>query len=313
MFRVITSLLLNLGLTVQLVMSATIPPDIKKCVTFIYRPEQGQNFVPNGTGFFVAVQNENNPEINNVYLVTAKHVLERASDQWYSSIAIRLNNVNNGSALTAINLAGDHAFPVYTHPSDKTVDLAVLPLLPDQTKFDFKVLGSDQFVLATKESFDELHLGEGSDVFFTGLFVNYIGEQRNQPIVRFGHVALISDEKIAWSDETHPTPQMLELYLIESQSYGGNSGSPVFFSLGADRTPGSIVIGPPVIKLAGVMKGSFNTASRIVIAQQNDTVPVALQNVGIAAVVPSHLLGDILFSDQLKEQRARANKAANAK
>jgi hypothetical protein len=61
------------------------------------------------------------------------------------------------------------------------------------------------------------------------------------------------------------------------------------------------------------MKGSFNTASRIVIAQQNDTVPVALQNVGIAAVVPSHLLGDILFSDQLKEQRARANKAANAK
>jgi hypothetical protein len=40
------------------------------------------------------------------------------------------------------------------------------------------------------------------------------GQQRNQPIVRFGNTALITDEKIEWK-ETIP-PKLLQLYLLNA-------------------------------------------------------------------------------------------------
>jgi len=83
----VVSLLVYVSLVVPILMAATIR--YQKVFTFIYRPDQVQNFVPNGTGFFVGVKNEKNPEIVNAYLVMAKHVLERAPDQPYSTIAAR--------------------------------------------------------------------------------------------------------------------------------------------------------------------------------------------------------------------------------
>ena len=57
--------------------------------------------------------------------------------------------------------------------------------------------------------------------------------------------------------------QCVELYLLETMSFGGNSGSPVFFSLGIDRESlgidrelGKIYPGWEMI-LASVMRGSF--------------------------------------------------------
>jgi len=73
---------------------------------------------------------------------------------------------------------------------------------------------------------------------------------------RFGKVSLMTDEKIEFDKK------MMDLYLIESWSYGGNSGAPVFFYFGMDREPNAIIFGDPVIKIAGVMMGSFLDANR---------------------------------------------------
>ncbi len=72
-----------------------------------------------------------------------------------------------------------------------------------------------------REDFKKLNIREGTEVFFTGLFVPYSGYERMYPIVRFGRVSLVTEEKIKWKD------QLMDLYLIESGSFGGNSGSPV--------------------------------------------------------------------------------------
>jgi hypothetical protein len=78
------------------------------------------------------------------------------------------------------------------------------------------------------------------------------------------------------------------LYLLETQSYGGNSGSPVFFYLGHDRFPGQLVVGPSEIWLAGVMRGTFLNGSPIQFLQSpTATIPFSTQNIGIAAVTPS--------------------------
>ena len=124
----------------------------------------------------------------------------------------------------------------------------------------------------------------------------------NFPVVRFGRVAMLPDERIPWSNDAAKPPALERLYLVETQSYGGNSGSPVFFFLGADRVSGSLTLGPPVIVLAGIMKGRFNDVSPPIIGfvqVPTASVPVFGQNIGIACAILTYLLLEILFSDPL--------------
>lgn len=133
-------------------------------------------------------------------------------------------------------------------------------------------------------------------MFFAGLFTPYPGAEKNYPIVRFGRVALVTDEKIEWGGKP------MDLYLIEAGSYGGNSGSPVFFHFGIERSPGIAVMGNPVLKLAGVMQGSVTELQPIQVVDTSKT-PVAISNIGIAAVVPAYKIHEVLFGGELKKRR----------
>jgi len=276
-------------------MAAPVPPEIKSIVAFIFIKTANDQIAPYGTGFFVGVKNPASPNSFAVYLVTSKHVLyQPKSKNFLDQIFIRLNRKDGGSEIGAVPLitAGEKR-NVFVH-GDSSVDIAVIPFLPDQSQFDFKFLPDE--LITTKEGFGELKIREGSDVFFTGLFSPFIGSQRNYPVVRFGRVALVTGEKIEWDGE------LMDLYLVEAGSYGGNSGSPVFFYLGSDREPGSLIVGSPVLKLAGIMQGTFLDAQEIKIINR-DTNPVSLSSMGIAAVVPAYKLHDVLYGDEVKAKR----------
>lgn len=276
-------------------MAAPIPSEVKSVVVFIFVASGDGKLIPNGTGFLVGVKNPSNPKFFSVYLVTAKHVLCRPnSPVFFEKVFVRLNKKGGGSQIDAIPLITDgEKQNVFTH-NESSVDIAVIPFLPDQEQFDFKFLPDD--MITTKTAYKELNIREGSDVFFTGLFTAYPGAERNYPVVRFGRVALVTNEKIEWQGK------LMDLYLIEAGSYGGNSGSPVFFYLGSDREPGSIVVGSPILKLAGIMQGTFLDAHEIKIVETNK-VPVAVSSMGIAAVVPAYRLHEVLFGDEMKNRR----------
>jgi len=278
-----------------IVMAAPVPSEIKSVVAFIFFTNEEGKLIPNGTGFFVGVKNPSNPNSFSVYLVTAKHVLYKPkTTDFFDKVFVRLNKKDGGSQIGSIPIIAEgEQRTVFTH-SDSSVDIAIIPFLPDQDKFDFKFLPDD--MITTKETYKELKIREGSDVFFTGLFMPYPGAERNYPVVRFGKVALVTEEQIEWQGK------LMELYLIEAGSYGGNSGAPVFFYLGSDREPGSIVVGSPILKLAGVMQGTFLDAHEIKIVETKK-VPIAVSNMGIAAVVPGYKLHELLFSNELKGKR----------
>ena len=183
---------------------------------------------------------------------------------------------------------------VFTH-NDPSVDIAVIPFLPNKEMFDFKYLTDD--MITTEKMYKNLEIREGSDVFFTGLFSPYPGARRNYPIVRFGRVALVTDEKIEWQ----PGKKM-DLYLVEVGSFGGNSGAPVFFYLGQDRKPGSLILGGPVIKLAGVMMGKYLDLNEIKVIETKKS-NLAPSSMGVAAVVPGYRLHEVLFSKEIKKHR----------
>lgn len=276
--------------------AASVPPEVKSTVGFVYILNQKNEKVANGTGFFVGVKNPEKEGYYAQYFVTAKHVLKTPDHKsWLLGFFLRLNKRDGTteSVPVPITLEGKDK-TILTHP-DPDVDLVAIPMLPDQKTFDFKFLPDD--MLTTKKDFDDLNIREGSDVFFTGLFSPYPGYEKNYPVVRFGRVALITDEKIE-VEKGHT----MNLYLVESASFGGNSGSPVFFQLGSDRNPGSIIIGPHVIKIAGVMMGSFQDIQPIKIVE-TAKIPVASSSMGISCVTPAYKLHELLFGKEAKKSR----------
>lgn len=288
--------------------AAPLPPDISKIVTFIFLADAAGNVakdesnkpIPYGTGFFVGIKIGDGSHMSG-YFVTAKHVLKDQLGHDLKRVYVRLNSKEGDAKFAPLDLIENNVSRVYTH-TDPTVDLAVVPVAPDEKIFDFKMI--DEELLTTKESFNELKISEGSDVFFVGLFVSFYGQHKNFPIARFGRVAMISGEKVPWQDGPTEPVQEADLYLLETQSYGGNSGSPVFFYLGHDRVPGQLYMGVE-IRLAGVMRGTFLNGSPIQFRQSpTATIPFSTQNIGIAAVTPSYLLHEILYSEPLLKWRA---------
>lgn len=179
----------------------------------------------------------------------------------------------------------------------------------DSNKFKVRYLSED--MLTTKADYEKLNIKEGTEIFFTGLFAPHFGEKRNYPIVRFGRVALIPEEKINLGENIKT-----DLYLIEANAFGGNSGSPVFFYFGIERNPGSITVGPPLLKLAGVVSLHFFDLIPVKFiqdpSQKTETasskkaqkiVPVVTPNIGIAGVVPAYNIQEIMFGDELVGRR----------
>lgn len=296
--------------------AAPLPPDITKIVSFIFLADAAGNVakdaankpIPWGTGFFVGVKVGDGSRMTG-YLVTAKHVLKDGQGRDLKRIYVRMNSKEGDPTLAALDLLEGNVSRVHTH-TDPSVDLAVVPVMPDERVIDFKMIGDEW--LTTKESLKELKVGEGSDVFFVGLFSSFYGQHKNFPIARFGRVAMISGEKIPWQDRPTEPAQDADLYLLETQSYGGNSGSPVFFYLGHDRVPGQLFIGAEV-RLAGVMRGTYLNNSPVQFQQMPTAViPFYSQNIGIAAVTPSYLLHEILYSEPLLKLRAEITGSLNS-
>jgi hypothetical protein len=185
-----------------------------------------------------------------------------------------------------------HRLKIYTH-SEADVDIGLFPLSPPPKLFDFKVIPEN--MIANKETLKDLEIREGDDVFFSGLFESHMGQKKNQPIFRFGKVALISDEKIEWLGAKGV--KFLDLFLMEFVSFGGNSGSPVFFQPSSESSFARNHNQSPPIYLAGLVRGSYHTKEVFL----PDTY--LSQNMGIAAVVPSYKLYEILHYEEVKANR----------
>ena len=236
---------------------------IKSCVSFIYLPNAKGDLVPNGTGFFVGIDDTIRGR-SYVYTITAKHVLwDTASKAFVPNAWLRLNKKAGDAAFVRqpMRTTGDLK-NVFVH-TDSTVDLVAVLGIPDQEKYNFDYIPSQ--LIRTSQDIKNLGLGEGTDVLFPALFVPHIGEHKNYPIVRFGKLALVSDERISWDG------QLQRLFLIESISIGGHSGAPVFVWFQPRQKQGeAVVYEEKRIRLIGVMQGFFEFNRALGFQQNRD-------------------------------------------
>ncbi|MGE5308294.1 MAG: hypothetical protein ACM3OC_04355 [Deltaproteobacteria bacterium] len=279
--KVLLAAALSVLLFPRILTAYTTPKDLKDSVTFIFGKNEQQEFVAKGTGFFVCVKDEQNPEKFYTYFVTAKHVMLDPSGALTGSVYIRLNTLDGKSDFLEVPLISGSTSCFFTH-SDPSVDILVIPIAVDMSKYKVKFI--PDAMLTTPREFLEREITEGDDVFFIGLFTPHIGGKKNYPIIRFGTVALMPEEKV-WLENRER-----DLYLIEAEACGGNSGSPVFFHLAGGR-----------VFLAGVLMGGYWDSRTFDLV--DSTKRVEMTNAGIAAVVPAYKLSEVLSSKELREHR----------
>jgi hypothetical protein len=223
------------------------------------------------------------------YLVTARHMVVLARK--YGSLSARIHLADGTT--TFIDIPADS----WREHHSTEVAVALLrewrPI--DQTNISIAAFELDELVKQHRVSI-------GDEVFFMGLFSEHPGADRNEPIARFGNIALMPGEKV--TVDTGDSTARIRAYLVEARSWGGHSGSPAFVFFPPDRFLNSISVSESLpIFLLGLVQGHYDVHREM--RFQGDVGQVSV-NAGIATVVPAQEIHDLLMSEEVVAERAQA-------
>jgi hypothetical protein len=198
-----------------------VPDWVRKNVFFIGMKKEGR-FFPRATGFFVGWEED---QWTFVYMVTAEHVISMLMSGGYD-IWARFN-LKDGTA-EEVKLPSDRW---KFHPDEMTrTDVAVCAarVLNSGGDIDLNAIPLNGRLesVVSEEIRREQNVGLGDEIFVVGLFRSHHGAQRNVPIVRIGNISAMREEPV-WTKYCG----YIDAYLIEAQSIGGLSGSPVVFHM----------------------------------------------------------------------------------
>jgi hypothetical protein len=289
-------------------MSIRPSQDLKDSVIFVYTEQNGKRH-PIGTAFQIYVDEDDSvcP-----YLVTCKHVVKPLLDLELP-IDARVNYRGKTDVYFS-RLANN-----WHYHSDVAVDLAVLPIWKSMPKptvplalgaWDFRGMQLTPKILAERGEV----LSEGDDVLFIALFDKYTGYQRNIPVVRYGKIALLTDELL--QGEYGPTHE----YLIEAQAYPGNSGAPIYRiseAMPKQTSDGKVTVLPPMLYLLGVVVAFYPDIQTVFQYKGHGSkgkIETKLYtHFGISAVIPAKRIQEVLDSEVLVSERTERVKEEHIK
>jgi hypothetical protein len=270
--------------------------NLTQCVCFlcVQKREQDRTMLHyGGTAFFVSVPSNAASGGQYIYVVTAKHCIEKAKNS--GDLFLRINTQDGGVELIKMTSEWDY-------PDNEAVDLAVLrEELPDTCEFT----SIPMEMLATDEVIQREQIGIGDNLVITGLFTQHYGTQRNLPIVRTGIIASMPHEPL--QDEN--TGFDYEAFLAEVRSIGGLSGSPVFVVL----DPGRLIKGSLRYHhqtfLLGLIRGHWDYGEKGALIDFRGEELEAV-NMGIATLTPIRELFAMLNSKEFAAERRRLDSEA---
>lgn len=275
--------------------------EIRKAVTFIRLTckKDGKEFTVRGTGFLVDYQDPRLAKGAWTYLVTNRHVALCWDES--SSLPMKVENVSirlsskepNGRAYTDELFLSHHGNVRWFLPEDDSVDLAVIPLTPDEKRFDFRTIPADTFE-TLRETAPPVVL-EGDRVLFAGFFQKIRRTKSIEPVLRQGRIVGITP------DGEFPLLGMpMKLYLADIHISGGNSGSPAFINDGGYHNGN--FIGQDKYRLVGIVNGFIveDEPNLKLAATVQGTVA---ENSGAATMVPVDELSALLHGRKLQAFR----------
>lgn len=186
--------------------------DLVRIVVYLYPSEQSalDGGEAGGTGFIVRFQTA---VTWYDYAITNRHNVRPP----YSATFVRVNTLNKRKPLEIFE--GDWE-------CSKTDDLAACELPLHRAHFHYQPLWMNSLV--TEEDAKNLRIGLGDDLFMVGRFMHHAGIFKNTPVLRFGTIAMMSEEPIVIDGKRQDS------FLIEIRTIPGFSGSPVFIHMPGD-------------------------------------------------------------------------------
>jgi S1-C subfamily serine protease len=270
--------------------AAQIPPVfISSVVALGYKVEspvasEGQHpkWFTEGTGFFYGylVQDDADPlkRQYEIYLVTARHVVEGHAANVKDDLSVRLDAKDSSKGVQDFQIAahpGPNDAAWFYHP-DNSIDVAVLRVdigsLREQG-FDPGWFAGDLHA-ANIGRVKELGISAGDGVFVLGFPMNLAGEQRNYVILRHGVIARI-DELLDGASRT---------FMMDALVYPGNSGGPVVLKPDINAIQGTKA--QSAAYLIGMVLDYRSYVDRAVSEQTHHPRIVFEENSGLADVLP---------------------------
>jgi hypothetical protein len=236
-------------------------------VLFAHRMAGGE-LIPAGTVFVVSDPVPGLPDRRWVYLVTARHVIEgiRHKSAEDDSVYLRVNNKDGTAHFVRVPITA-----WLFHPSDNSLitgkawmtptaeiryDVAVASC-PDAVARIVRIAATD-FNFVDDALMERENVAVGDDLAIVGLYNKHVGKNRNIPIVRSGMIAAMPEPGELVATQIGP----MEVYLIETRSTSGLSGSPVFWTSGFHRVgPDGVSRTLPMnlFRLLGFVHGRYNS------------------------------------------------------
>jgi len=176
--------------------------------------------LPLGTGFVVGVEDTEATDKQWhgwKFLVTAKHVVAGQDE-----VILRVNAIS-GSDFVCKNVP-IHFSGLATNAisAPDGVDLVAISL-PEISGADPTVVPSS-FIL-NEETIKEWELGVGTQVAAVGYMYGYSGVKANIPVIKFGHIAAMSDDPWIYNPKTKLSERG---YIVDLPNAPGLSGAPVY-------------------------------------------------------------------------------------
>lgn len=307
-----------------------IPPAFAQCTAFLTEERKGR---PSGTAFFAELEQSDRVW---TYLVTARHCLEESASR---ELYVRVNTQTGFDDLPTskddwfMHDSADVA--VLPSPVDrKRYPIMEIPLdlaIDKQYRFDVAALdgrGNPILEPMLRQNFPEgITVEVGDELFSPGLFVQSAGRSRNLPVCRFGNVARMPGEETVIISTRARGDIPIRAYLVETHSWGGFSGAPMFWYYQYNMTvpiiaprwrpaPESKLILPQhvpkperidvmwgrgwAIALLGLVSGHYDVPTKA----KNEDIETAL-NAGIAIVTPAENIRELVMREDLVEDRKR--------
>jgi hypothetical protein len=207
----------------------------------------GTTLLPRGSGFVSGIEKKgaSTPQMWNgwKFVVTAKHVVANQGE-----VILRVNADDKSKFIckrVKLHILGPEQNVLL---ADSGVDLAAV-FLPEIEGYSSTVVPSA--MLIDEEKMQEWSIGVGTEVLTVGYLFSYSGQKANYPVVKFGHISMISDEFWYFNDQSR---LMEQGYVLDLSNAPGLSGSAVFaHGVEMEANPFRYRELPPY--LVGVVKG----------------------------------------------------------
>jgi hypothetical protein len=163
-----------------------IPDDLLNCAVFIGGRDANDLTHYRATGFIMGLQTELNPKVGWPCLVTARHNVLRALDE-FGNVFVRLNTRDGYSR--EIEIGGSWEFPEHD-----ASDIAAIPFPEFLGPPETEQLPIPRRWCLTPEAEERDRVGIGDEIVIVGLFRRHVGSLRNLPIMRGGMIAAMPQE-----------------------------------------------------------------------------------------------------------------------